>query len=274
MDANISLWDEIHLAGWTTQNEFAAWVANRKSAGATINIETAVLTAEWVPDADPYAVWAPMRWRQDDKDMKLHYFARGPDSQGWVWQGDLPDDKRAAMQARIDDFDREESEYYADRSAAARVIDTDTCECLCIHGELLEHFVELAPYAGFWEYFVRNKGSENWVHMCYLPEDKRQALDERGKRERLDRRQIIDTIFDAFRQGGLAAAFSAVTRAQQAYGPRLVKEALREPNDLFGAIGGHLIERGYLTIEQVTEMLRGEPKEPTNILGLCLTSAD
>jgi hypothetical protein len=101
-----------------------------------------------------------------------------------------------------------------------------------------------------------------------LPVEKKQALSERGKRERLGRQRIIDTLFDALRQGGgIVAAVNAVGEARKTYGTRLVEEALQEPYDLFGAIGGHMIERGYLTMEHVTQLLRGHPKDPPDIFG-------
>jgi hypothetical protein len=90
-----------------------------------------------------------------------------------------------------------------------------------------------------------------------LAQEKCQELDERAKRERLARKHINDGLFDALRQGGgLAAAVGAITDALQAYGYPC------------GAIGGHMIERGYLTMVHVSELLRGDPKWPPDIFGL------
>jgi hypothetical protein len=194
MTPNRSLSDKIGTAASMTQEEFAAWVASRKDAGAAIDIETAELNGLWVPQSDPYAEWAPARECQDNEDIKPHYFVRGPDSGGWVWQGDLPDDKRAAMQARIDEHERKVREYYAHRKAAGRLIDIETCETTWRFADDLDPYgIELARYGQVGRnYFVSNKDSNDWVHVSDLPEDKRQALDERGERERLGRGRTID----------------------------------------------------------------------------------
>jgi hypothetical protein len=108
-----------------------------------------------------------------------YFFVRDPESRGWIWQGDLPDDKRAIMQARMD-----------------------------------EH-------------------------------------------ERLARKKIIDDLFDVLRQGGgLMAARKAVKKAEEAYGARIVEDALYDyDNPDMGAVVGHMIGHGHLTMKQVTELL-------------------
>jgi hypothetical protein len=122
------------IAGPMTQEEFAAWVASRKDAGRSIDIATADLEGwSWVSESDPYAKWRPaLECRSDDADDDAdfgpHYFVRGPDSCGWVWQSDLPEDKQVAVQARIDEHARMVEEFRENRKAAGRLIDIENCE--------------------------------------------------------------------------------------------------------------------------------------------------
>jgi hypothetical protein len=117
-------------------------------------------------------------------------------------------------------------------------------------------------------YFVRNESEEDWVLVSDLPKDMRQALEERGERERLARKDIIDSLFDALRQEPwVAAAVMAIAKAKETNGKRIVDDALQDYQYPCGAIGGHMIERGYLTMEHVAELLRGEPKGRPDIFG-------
>jgi hypothetical protein len=152
----------------------------------------------------------------------------------------------------------------------AALIDTETCEGLCIYADDLDPYgVDLAYYGQVSRnYFVRNKGGEDWVHLGDLPPDKRQALDERADRERLARNEVIDGLFNALRrEPWLAAAWAVVEKAEETYGRQIVEDALKDYNYPCGAIGGLLIERGYLTMEHIGELLRGDPKGPPDIFG-------
>jgi hypothetical protein len=82
----------------------------------------------------------------------------------------------------------------------------------------------------------------------------------RIERERVAREKIIDDLFDVLRHGGgLMAARTAMNAAQKVYGARIVKDALHDYNESnMGAIGGHMIQRGYLTMDHVTELLRSD----------------
>jgi hypothetical protein len=93
-------------------------------------------------------------------------------------------------------------------------------------------------------------------------------LDERCKREHSAREHVIDDLFDLLRRGGAGEAetLSAIAKAKETYGQQIVKDALNDSYP-WGAIGGLLIERGYLTLEHVTELLRGTPKGPPEIFG-------
>jgi hypothetical protein len=159
-----------------TKEEFAAWILSRKDAGATIEIETAELIGWWAPE-----------------------------------------NKRVAVQSRIDEHNRKEEEFYENRRAAGRQIDIDTCEGYWEWADDTDPYgIALVPYEQISKNsYVRNKGSDDWVHVSDLPKEKRQALDERAERERSARRRILDGLFDALRQGGgLAAAVGAITEAE------------------------------------------------------------
>lgn len=224
-------------SGLLTQEEFTAWIASRKEAGAKIDIGSAELKGWWAPEGDPYAFgcWKPpgaQRHYNDLIERSPHFFVRDPKSRGWVWQGDLPDDKRAITQARIDEHQRKVEEYYAARRAAGLLIDTETCEEVYAPVDECDPYgIELAPYnstAGN-VLFVRNKNSdEDWILVSDLPSDKKEALRERGRREWLVRKHIVGDLLDAMRQGrvGLAGAKSAVAKAENTYGEQIVKMRL------------------------------------------------
>jgi hypothetical protein len=53
-------------------------------------------------------------------------------------------------------------------------------------------------------------------------------------------------------------ARTAIRAAKETYGERIVRAALHHYNDPMGAIGGHMIRRGYLTMDHVTELLNGD----------------
>jgi hypothetical protein len=257
-----------------TEEEFAAWIVSREEAGAKIDIGTAELKGWLTRKGDPYERWAPKgacRSSNDSPELCVHFFVRCPESRGWVWQGDLPEDKGSAMQARIDEHNRKVKDIYANRRAAGRLIDVETCEG--VHGTIDEsdpYGIELAPY-GLINYvlFVRNKDSDDWIWIDDLPAEKIRALRERSERERLAREHVVDNLFDALRQGGvgLAAAVSAIAKAEKTYGERIVEDALGDYSYPYGAIGGLMIERGYLTMAHVSELLRGDPKGPPDIFG-------
>ncbi len=180
-----------------TQEEFAAWIASRKEAGAKIDVNTAELKGWWTPEGAPYEVcrWAPEGAHQNGHkpEVRPHFFVRDPQSRGWIWQGDLPDDKRSKMQVRIDEHNRKIKEFYANIEEAGRQIDLETCEgCWETIDESDPYGVELAPYGVInCVLFVRNKGcQDDWIWVSDLPEEKIQALRERGEREKLDEQVV------------------------------------------------------------------------------------
>src|SRR6516165_1259148 len=86
------------------REEFVAWIASRKEAGAKIDIGTAELKGWWELEGDPYSLshWRPKEadWNNYEPPEAIHhisdsrepipcFFVRGPQSRGWVWLGDL-----------------------------------------------------------------------------------------------------------------------------------------------------------------------------------------
>jgi hypothetical protein len=224
---------------------------DRQPQGSWRQNRTAELKGWWESEGDPYALsqWRPKEadWNNYEPPEAIHhisnsreqipcFFVRGPQSRGWVWQGDLPDDKRAIMQARIDEHDRKVEEFCADRRAAGRLIDIETCEGHWDWADERDPYgIELAPYGCVNRVsFVRNKDSDDWICVDDLPAEKRQALDERFKRERSAREHVVDDLFNALRQGGLglAEAVKVIAEAEKTYGEQIVKDALGDRGPL------------------------------------------
>ena len=68
------------------------WLAIRKEAGRKIDPETAEVMWVYAQTVDPYGVDPELP--QAFGQVGRHYFARCPESDIWVWFGDLPDDTR------------------------------------------------------------------------------------------------------------------------------------------------------------------------------------
>jgi hypothetical protein len=254
-----------------TPEEFAGWISTRKEAGAAIEIEIAELKGWWSPDGDPYGL--SLRAHREAPsyenlpELSPHYFVRDQGSRGWVWQGDLPDDKRAATQARIDEHDRKVKEFYADRRAAGCLIDIDTCERFSRTTDGIDPYgIELAPYGCTGKtQFVYSKDSGGPICVEDLPAEKWQALNERAERERLAHEKIVDDLFEELRRGcDELGVRIVISEAEKAYGEKTVEVALWDYNYPYDVIGGSLIKRGYLTMEDVTELLRGKPRRPVH----------
>jgi hypothetical protein len=196
-----------------------------------------------------------------------HFFVRGPESRGWVCQGDLTEEKSASMQARIDEHNRKVKEFRLNRQAAGRLIDIETCELFRMSAcDDDPYDIKLAPYPQWGtNRFVRSQDSDGWIHEGDLPVEKGRAMYARIERECVAREKIIDDLFEVLRQGGgLMATRTAMNAAEKVYGVRIVKDALRDFNDPnMGAIGGLMIQRGYLTMEHVTELLRSDAARNT-----------
>jgi hypothetical protein len=226
-----------------SKEEFAAWIAGRKEVGAKIDIGTAKLQGWWAPEGDPYAFswWAPKgvnRNYDDSPEAHPYFFVRDPESRGWVWQGDLPDDKPATMQARIDEHNREVEEFYANRRAAGRLIDIETCELFCMFAcDLDPYGIKLAPYEPDRDKSFRAQRRQRRPGLggrFARGEARRDVCSDRaracgaGKNNRRSLRR--STSGWRARGGGLGGACTAVTAAEKTYGERIVEEALHNYN--------------------------------------------
>ena len=68
------------------------WLAIRKEAGSKIDPETAEVTYSYEQTLDPYGVYPDLP--EECYQVGREYFARSPDSDIWVWFGDLPNEVR------------------------------------------------------------------------------------------------------------------------------------------------------------------------------------
>jgi hypothetical protein len=90
---------------WTNEQlkEFEAWVGSRPAAGAMIDIETCELAWWYAQVIDPYGYHEAAGTFPEEADcVGRERFVRGADSDGWIWEGDLPPEKAKAMYARIE----------------------------------------------------------------------------------------------------------------------------------------------------------------------------
>jgi hypothetical protein len=84
--------------GKITAEEVQKWRATRKEAGLNIDPETAEVVRITTQTLDPYGVYRdlPEEFQQIGKED----FARSPESDVWVWFGDLPEATRDALWKR------------------------------------------------------------------------------------------------------------------------------------------------------------------------------
>jgi hypothetical protein len=109
--------------------------------------------------------------------------------QGWVWQGDLTEEKSASMRARIDEHNRKVEEFHANRQAAGRLIDIETCELFRMPAcDDDPYGIKLVPYPQWGtNRFVGSEDSDGWIHEADLPVEKARAMYDRIWRERVAR---------------------------------------------------------------------------------------
>jgi hypothetical protein len=93
----------VHLP-WTrdqlTVDEFTAWVASREQAATAIDIATCELGIWAALDLDPYGL-KELLGQDVYQQVGTNRFVRSPESQGWVWEGNLSREQISAMYARI-----------------------------------------------------------------------------------------------------------------------------------------------------------------------------
>jgi hypothetical protein len=68
------------------------WLQIRKEEGRKIDPDTAEVHWCYAQTLDPYGVYPELS--EECQQVGRAYFARSPDSDIWVWLGDLPDETR------------------------------------------------------------------------------------------------------------------------------------------------------------------------------------
>ena len=77
-----------------TEEEVQLFLADRKEAGKTIDVENCEFTWCWGQILDPYGVRS---LSPEAYQVGRNYFVRSPKSGGWVHDGDLPPDTLTAF---------------------------------------------------------------------------------------------------------------------------------------------------------------------------------
>jgi hypothetical protein len=80
------------------KDEVEEWLAIRKEAGLHINPETAEVDWTYAQTFDPYGVDPDIP--EEYQQVGREFFARSPESDVWVWFGDLPTATREALWSR------------------------------------------------------------------------------------------------------------------------------------------------------------------------------
>ena len=84
-----------------SEDELRQWLASRKQAGRVIDIESCELGWWFAERLDPYGLYRALgEFPEEYSCIGRDYFVRSPESNGWVWEGDLPADKAKAISAR------------------------------------------------------------------------------------------------------------------------------------------------------------------------------
>ena len=82
--------------------EFEAWLVTRKAAGEAIDIATCKLCVSTVQVLDPYGYRGAAGTFPEEGDcIGRDYFVCSENSDGWIWYGDLPKEKKHALDERI-----------------------------------------------------------------------------------------------------------------------------------------------------------------------------
>lgn len=78
-----------------TKAEIGEFLAIRKEAALKIDPQTAEVFWDYRPTLDPYETGIELS--EEEQQVGREYFARSPESDVWVWFGDLPDATAAAL---------------------------------------------------------------------------------------------------------------------------------------------------------------------------------
>jgi hypothetical protein len=85
-------------------DEARRWLHGRKEAGMQIDIETCELGHWAADDLDPYGILRQLgkELPEELQQVGMNRFVRSSESDGWVWEGDLPEAKAKALYDRIE----------------------------------------------------------------------------------------------------------------------------------------------------------------------------
>jgi hypothetical protein len=88
---------EVHMTPEEVR-ERDEWLAIRKGAALKIDPATAQIWWSWAEILDPYGVYPEVQY--EASCIGRCYYARSPESDIWVWWGDLPDDVSDKLQQK------------------------------------------------------------------------------------------------------------------------------------------------------------------------------
>jgi hypothetical protein len=161
-----------------------ARVLQREESGKLIDPATAEIGWAYSEARDPYG---GLDQHLRGRVTKREYFARTPDSDIWVWFGDLPGETAHALRER---HARKIAERNIARKEAGILIDPATAEMTHSLAEILDPYgdgldlPDNEARAVMREYFVRAPGSDIWVWLNDLPDETaREAIRYQHERE-------------------------------------------------------------------------------------------
>jgi|SRR6516165_1455234 hypothetical protein len=108
--------DPLQAMPWTcelmSEQELQRWLASCEEAGRAIDIETCELGSWHAWDCDRYGIRERLgELPEEDMDqVSRNLYVRSPESNGWIFEGDLPTEKSKALRNRIHAASRVDSE--------------------------------------------------------------------------------------------------------------------------------------------------------------------
>jgi hypothetical protein len=90
------------MAKSISKTEYDRRMEERRAAGLLIDPSTAEINWTYALTLDPYGDGLPLH--PEEEQSGREYFARAPDSDIWVWVGDLPDATQDAIWKRFENM--------------------------------------------------------------------------------------------------------------------------------------------------------------------------
>jgi hypothetical protein len=89
--------------GKLSDDELRQWLASRKVAGQVIDIESCELGWWYAEVLDPYGIYQALgEFPEENSCVGRERFVRSPESNGWVSEADLPEEKLKALRERME----------------------------------------------------------------------------------------------------------------------------------------------------------------------------